>query len=307
MHASQKQKLEQLVSQPIKWQCPLADYTSIAIGGPAEALCTVNEKVELQQVLAFVDENMIPWRVIGRGTNLLVKDEGFSGVIILLGQGFQQISCLKKNGSGKYLVTAGGGCSLARLSMKCMEDGLTGLEFAGGIPGSVAGAVVMNAGAWGGQVADVLTRVEVLAAEGIVSLARQEMDFGYRSWRDFEDYKEKGVIVEVEFELRTDNPEIIRERSRVFQDKRRQSQPKGLPNAGSFFKNPLNDSAGRLIEASGCKGKNVGGAMVSEVHANFLVNSGGATAADIFCLMRMVQAKVKKDSGIELEPEVHFI
>lgn len=307
MNDSQKEMLAELLAQPIKWQQPLANYTSLLIGGPAEALCTVNDRDELQGIINFAEQWQIPWRTIGRGTNLLAADQGFAGIIILLGKGFQQISPLKTTGEGRYLVEAGGGCSLARLSMCCMEEGLAGLEFAVGIPGSLAGAVVMNAGAWGGQIADVLSRVELITAAGSRSFHRQEMAFGYRCWHDFAGQGGKAVIVGVEVELHRDSPELIRERCRVFQDRRRQNQPTGLANAGSFFKNPANDSAGRLIEASGCKGLQVGGAMVSPAHANFFVNTGGATAKDVCDLMRLVQARVKKESGIELEPEVHFI
>ena len=307
MKNSQKTKLAQLVSEPIKWDCPLARYTSFAIGGPAAALCTAGNRSELQKVVEFALENSIPWRVIGRGTNLLVDDSGFPGIIILLGQGFQHISSLQQNGSGKYLVTAGSGCSLARLSIHCMEQGLTGLEFAGGIPGTVGGAVVMNAGAWGHQMADILTRVELVTATGERWLHRHEIEFGYRSWHGFSEFSDKWVITGVELELCSGAPETIRAKSRQYQDKRRQSQPKGRPNAGSFFKNPKDDSAGRLIEASGFKGMRLGGAMVSEAHANFLVNDNGATTADVLALMELVQEKVKRDSGVKLEPEVHFI
>ena len=302
-----KEQLQSILDLPVKWNCPLADYTSINIGGPAEGLCVVQNREELQQVLAFAEAHRIPWRAIGRGTNLLVRDEGFAGIIIILGEEFQQISCLKKNGSGKYLVKAGGGCGLARLSVRCMEDGLSGLEFAGGIPGSVAGAVVMNAGAWGGQIADILTRVDLVSSAGKIVLMREELQFGYRNWLDFGKYRDSHVLVAAEFELHLEDHEKIRTKCRELQERRRQTQPRGVANAGSFFQNPDHDSAGRLIDASGCKGKQIGGAKVSEVHANFLVNCGGATAADMFSLMHFVQDKVKHDSGIELEPEVHFL
>ena len=302
-----REQLQHLLKKPIKWNCPLADYTSLHIGGPAEGLCLVDDRDELQAVLRFAQKHSIPWRVIGRGTNLLVKDEGFSGLVLLLGEDFQHISCLKKNGSGKFLVTAGGGCGLARLSIRCMEDGLTGLEFAGGIPGSVAGAVVMNAGAWGEQISDVLTRVDLMTIDGSIRIQRENLHFSYRRWDDLTNLATSSVIIAVELELRVGDPEKIRERCRELQEKRRKIQPRGVASAGSFFKNPGQESAGRLIEASGCKGKQIGGARVSEVHANFLVNSGGATASDMFSLMRFVQEKVKGDSGIELEPEVHFL
>lgn len=302
-----RDELSQIVAGQVRWNCPLCDYTSFSIGGPAEALVKVQGHNELAALMEFVDRRQVPWRIIGRGTNLLVPDEGYAGVIVILGAGFQQVDFGEHSAGGRSIVSAGAGCGLARVAMSCMEKGLAGLEFAGGIPGTIGGAVIMNAGAWGADIAGILRTVTVLTREGQQILSRQSLDFGYRCWRDFKKFQGRQVITAVELELIEDDPEMIRERCARLQEKRRNSQPRGQGNAGSFFKNPPGDSAGRLIEKSGLKGKRIGGAMISELHANFLVNAGGATAADVLALMKCVQEKVRQDSGIELEPEVHFL
>jgi UDP-N-acetylmuramate dehydrogenase len=194
----------------------------------------------------------------------------------------------------------------------CGDQGFTGLEFAAGIPGTVGGGVIMNAGAWGGEMGDVLASVTVVTPAGeILVLPRTELDFGYRIWHNSFHEKMSGesgrVAVGVKLHLAAGDPERIRGLCRYYREKRRMKQPGKEPNAGSFFKNPPGDAAGRLIEASGLKGMKVGGAMVSPVHANFLVNCGGATADDVLELMKKVQATVQSNSGVLLEPEVHFL
>ena len=301
-----RQELSRIVAHPVQWDCPLAGYTSFAIGGPAEALVTVDLREELAALLGFLDSSRIPWRVIGKGTNLLVRDEGFAGAVLLLGQGFKQAAFVP-GGEGRWLARVGAGCSLAKLVSLCCGRGLAGLEFAVGIPGTVGGAVVMNAGAWGSDMAAVIRSVTLIDPMGEEILGRGDLHFGYRCWQDFNRFAGRAVVAGCELELAEDDPQEIRRRCTAFQQKRQCSQPRGLGNAGSFFKNPARDSAGRLIEASGLKGTAVGGAMVSDKHANFLVNAGGATAADVLALMRLVQDKVRQDSGVELEPEVHFL
>ncbi len=307
MNSFQKEKLVSLVSHPVKWECMMSIYTSFSIGGPAEAIVTVNLKEELVLLLKFLKEEEIMWRIIGRGTNLLVADRGFPGVILLLGKEFQAISGCIDMGDDRVLVRAGSGCSLGRFSLNCMEKGLAGLEFAGGIPGTVGGAVIMNAGAWGEDISSIVNSITLTSDDGEKVLKREDLHFEYRCWKDYSDISGGAVISEVEFLLKREDPEKIRGRCRRLQEKRRRIQPSSFANAGSFFKNPDNDSAGRLIEASGFKGVRVGDAMVSEKHANFLVNCGKATAGDVLSLMNRIQKKVKEDSGVELQPEVHFI
>jgi UDP-N-acetylmuramate dehydrogenase len=181
------------------------------------------------------------------------------------------------------------------------------LEFAGGIPGTVGGAVIMNAGAWGSDIASVIESINLITSLGEQTINRKDLNFGYRCWNDYGKFTGNAVVSDVKFSLNQEEPEKIRAYCRALQGKRKENQPGNYANAGSFFKNPAGESAGRLIEASGFKGTRVGGAMVSEKHANFLVNRGGATAAEVKTLMRRIQDKVKKDSGIDLEPEVHFI
>lgn len=306
-----KRKLAALVDGPVLWDCPLREYTSFAIGGPAAALVMVETPVELQRLLVFLGEQKIAWRIIGKGTNLLVSDSGFDGVILILGKGFATIELVSES-VDRMVVHAGAGVSLARLVGWCGDQGCAGLEFTAGIPGTVGGAVMMNAGAWGREMADVLASVTVVTPAGeILVLPRTELDFGYRIWHNSVQEKMGGglgpVVAGVALHLAAGDPERIRGLCRSYREKRRIRQPGKEPNAGSFFKNPQGAAAGRLIEASGLKGMKVGGAMVSPVHANFLVNCGGATAADVVALMKKVQTAVHRDSGILLEPEVHFL
>jgi len=332
-----KRRLAALANSPVLWDCPLREYTSFAIGGPAAALITVEGLAELQRLLAFVREQKVAWRMIGRGTNLLVSDAGFEGVIFILGKGFARISQLRTEPNSVpqgrkvvideagseardgIIVRAGAGCSLARVVNWCGDQGFTGLEFAAGIPGTIGGAVIMNAGAWGSEMAGVLASVTVVTPGGeIRTLPRTELDFGYRIWHDYFNRlraveKTPGhttagwIVVGVELSLAAGEAARVRNLCQSYRERRRMKQPKNVPSAGSFFKNPEGDAAGRLIEASGLKGMKVGGAMVSPVHANFLVNCGGATAADVVALMQKVQAAVRRDSGVLLEPEVHFL
>ncbi len=306
MNISQKEALAALVSHPVKWNCLLNQYTSFSIGGPADAVVTVDRMEELPHLLGFFIKEKMQWQIIGRGTNLLVKDSGFPGVILILGKKYRGISFSSDDNQDNLEIKAGGGCSLGRLALNCIDRGLTGLEFACGIPGTVGGSVIMNAGAWGDELAAKIKSVTVVTACGETTIVRKDLDFGYRCWNNYGKFGDKAIVTEVVFGLRQGDPKTIRERCRIVQKKRRENQPKGYANAGSFFKNPANDSAGRLIEASGLKGTKIGGAMVSEKHANFFVNYADATAADVLSLMRNIQKKVKKDCGIDLEPEVHF-
>jgi UDP-N-acetylmuramate dehydrogenase len=311
MDAVLKQTLASLVSSPVLWDCPLRDYTSFAIGGPATALIVVEELAELQRLLPFLGEHKIQWRIIGKGTNLLVSDTGFDGVILLLGKGFGACNRVAGGNTVKnetVVIQAGAACSLARLGGWCVDQGISGLEFVAGIPGTIGGAVIMNAGAWGRELADVIVSVTMVTSSGqVCTLPRSELEFGYRVWHDHEHAAEERVLIGVVLQGVVADPEQVRSLCQSYQQKRLIKQPKGVPNAGSFFKNPQGDAAGRLIEASGLKGFRVGGAMVSPIHANFLVNRGGATAADVLELMEKVRVKVQADSGIVLEPEVHFL
>lgn len=306
MDRYQKERLVSLLSSPVKFDSSLSRYTSFAIGGPAEALARVDKKSELAPLLRFLETESLPWRVIGRGTNLLVKDQGVEGVTLLLGKEFEDI-VIDNSSQARGSVRVGAGYSLIGLSRKCAECGLSGLEFCSGIPGTVGGAVIMNAGAWGSEIASVLRRVYLISASGQQVFERDQLKFVYRKWLDFESYQGKAVVSEVELALEKGNTDTIKNQCQVLLEKRKAQQPTNYPSGGSFFKNPDGDSAGRLIDAAGLKGFRIGAAQVSELHGNFLVNTGGATAEEMLQLMRIVQLKVKKNSGVELEPEVHII
>ena len=304
-----KAKLARLVGQEVLWDCELAPYTSFGIGGPASALIVIEQLSELAGVLDFCSQKQIPYRFIGRGTNILVADGGFDGIVLLFGKTLSQIEVIDEPGDETVSLRVGAGCSLARLLKWCGERGYSGLEFATGIPGSVGGAVVMNAGAMAGQVADIITSVDVLSlTEGEKCLTRDELDFSYRRWGNrLNGSGEERLVTAATLKLRKGSRQQVEQTCREYLKERKAKQPKGVRNAGSFFKNPPGDSAGRLIEAAGLKGTRCGDAMVSDVHANFFVNVGAAKARDIMELKQIVTSRVKEVSGIELQAEVHFL
>ncbi len=307
MQKSLKKELDNLTEKPVQWDCSLARYTSFHIGGPAEALVVVNNQEELQEVLRFSKENTIALRVIGKGTNLLVRDQGYKGIVLVLGDGFRYVELGSKVEKDLVQVCVGGGHGLTKLSHWCVEKGYSGLEFASGIPGTVGGALMMNAGAWGSSMENVVHSARVITASKKIDYSTDALQFCYRSLSNVDLTQKDSVVAEVSFRLRRERSQDMEKKISTYLSKRRKSQPLNLPNAGSIFKNPPNDSAGRLIEASGLKGVQVGGAEVSTVHANFIVNRGTAKADDVLTLMNLVQEKVKKDSRVELEPEVHIL
>jgi UDP-N-acetylmuramate dehydrogenase len=305
---AQRQELASCVGGKILWDCPLAPYTSFGIGGPAAALVDIQNHTECAALLMCCEKNAIPWQVVGRGTNLLVADEGFGGVVLFFGKRMSQISLVQVEGAGLSGVMVEAGCSLSRVVSFYTEHNFSGLEFAVGIPGTVGGAVVMNAGACGGELAHRLVSIEVFSlAGGREKLWREQLDFSYRHWKDQGIGNKRRIVLAAELSISPGVREGIENRCRENLQKRKRSQPKGVKSGGSFFKNPPGDSAGRLIDAAGLKGRRCGGAMISEKHANFLVNAGGATAADVLRLMEQVTAEVEGHSGVQLIPEVHVL
>ena len=274
----------------------MSSHCSFRAGGPARYMLTVADTEKLEKALAVITENGLPWFLLGRGSNLLVSDRGFDGVVICLGESFRHIAV---EGSS---LTAGAAVLLSKAAAEAAEAGLRGLEFASGIPGSIGGAVAMNAGAYDGEIRDVLESATILfPGKGIKELSLAEMDFSYRH----SILKEKtGILLQARFSLHFDEKEAIIERMKTLQQKRREKQPLELPSAGSTFKRPEGAFAGKLITDAGCKGMREGGAVVSEKHAGFIVNDAGATAADIYRLTCRVQDAVFSDSGIMLEREI---
>jgi UDP-N-acetylmuramate dehydrogenase len=286
----------------IAWQCPMTRFTTMRVGGPAEALVFAGDVSELGRLVAWLHDHNIDRHVIGNGSNVLVPDEGIDGVVIMLDQKLAAVETLETNKTVR--VRAGAGCGLAKLLKFCTDRGFSGLEFTTGIPGSVGGAIAMNAGCWGKEISDVIHSVTMLDEQGNARTEqRSRMKFSYRSWGG----SREAIIVSALFDLARGDREEIRTRCREYREKRRQKQPQRQANAGSFFKNPPDRAAGKLIEDAGLKGKRIGGAMVSTKHANFIVNTGTATAGDILALMQLIQHEVYETSGIMLEPEVKIL
>lgn len=295
-------KLTSIWEGDVLWERPMAEYSTIRVGGPAAALVEPASLAELLRLVRGLRQHGLPWLVVGGGSNILVADQGFAGVVVLLGRALATISGPVAAGDGQ-LVTVEAGCSLAKLVAWGAERGLSGLEFAAGIPGSVGGAVVMNAGAWGGEMAERIVAVTVIDRQGeSADLAREAIPFGYRSW-GLGDH----IVASATLAFTRGERQAIEATCRELARRRRETQPLGLPSAGSFFKNPPGLAAGRLIEQANLKGQRIGGAMVSEKHANFLVNVGGATARDFLDLMRLVQERGAQAYGVQLEPEGRII
>ena len=293
----------------VLWDVDMAAYSTLRAGGRAAALVDVHSREELRNLLGRLEAEQISCRVIGRGSNILVSAQGYPGVIIRLQGELKEITPQAGHDEpgGSVVIMAGAGCSMAALVSWCTRHGLTGLEYMAGIPGSVGGAVRMNAGAWGHEIGDRLHDVECIDYSGrLYRVPLSGLTLSYRRLALKEGDPERMVIVSAAFALEAGDAGLIRRRCRDYLERRRGKQPAGVASAGSFFKNPAGDSAGRLIEAAGLKGVRCGQAMVSPVHANFIVNTGGATAADIMALMQRVQKGVFDRFGVRLEPEVQI-
>ena len=285
---------------------PMSGHTSFRIGGPADALVTPADRQDLITLLREVRAKGLATVVIGSGTNLLVRDGGFRGVAISLKRldAIEVAREYRSLGGSFAVIAAGAGAQLARVMNFAVERGLTGLEFAAGIPGTVGGAVCMNAGTAQGETGDVIESVTLLSPEGdMVTRRRDEMGFGYRTAT----VPPGHIVLDARIILRHEDEAKIRANVKRLLDERKERQPWGLPNAGSVFKNPLDEAAGKLIESAGMKGATSGGAQVSEKHANFIVNRGNATAADVLALMERVRRKVLEQHGVRLEPEITII
>jgi UDP-N-acetylmuramate dehydrogenase len=286
------------------WNTSLDSYTTFRVGGAAEALVFPRGVKELSQLIQGLRKINVPYHIIGRGSNIVVSDKGVRGVVIVFGRNFSSRQILEESVES-VLVRVEAGHSLSGLVNWSVEKGLSGLEFAVGIPGTVGGAIVMNAGAWEGEIKDVIASVTMMDGKGnSITRKRDAIDFAYRSWGEAESM----IAVEGVFTLKKSDPAIIKSRCLDLHGRRKNKQPQNMPSGGSFFKNPPgNKSAGQLIDEAGLKGHRVGDAEVSSVHANFIVNDGSATAADLIELMHIVQQRVEETSGISLQPEVRFL
>ena len=275
---------------------PMSRHTTFRVGGPADFFVTPKAKEEVRDVVRICKEAGMPYYIIGNGSNLLVSDAGYRGVIVQI---YKEMNEVKVEGD---LVKAQAGALLSGIAAKALGAELSGFEFASGIPGTIGGACVMNAGAYGGEMKDVLESVTVLTGEGkIIELGRNELELGYRT----SVIAKKGYIVlGAVLKLERGDGEKIKTYMDELKEKRVTKQPLEYPSAGSTFKRPEGYFAGKLIQDAGLRGFQVGGAQVSEKHCGFVINRDHATAADIMELMRQVQIRVKENSGVDLEPEV---
>lgn len=290
---------------------PMAKYTSLRVGGPAEALIFPHGISALCDLLRFCSRRRIPYYMIGGGTNLLVKDNGVKGIVVSL-KAFPKEIVIKGEKEDRQIVEAAAGVKTDSLCRFAVEKGLQGLNFAVGIPGTIGGAIAMNAGSTSGAMAEVIDSLQVLHPDGTKKMySKHELSFSYRDL--FINYPEQAsgktaIILSGRFLLRlSSHRELQIEAERILKAKKR-SQPSGGASAGCFFKNPVGEkSAGELIEQAGLKGKSTGNAQVSTKHANFMINTGGATAGDIIALMEEVQVTVSKMFGVDLKPEVKIV
>ena len=297
-----EKKAEQLGCRCLREE-PMAKNTTFKIGGPADLLVYAGSFSQLRGILTACRENQVPVQLLGNGSNILVSDKGFRGVVVQLAGDFNRIT--REGDAG---ICCGAGASLASACIYARDHDLTGLEFAWGIPGSIGGAVYMNAGAYGGELKDRLVWVEYLNEDGQVQrLFTEQLGLSYRHSCFMEQPFLHGCILRAAFALEQgDRTAIEQEMERII-TQRREKQPLEYPSAGSTFKRPAGHYAGTLIDQCGLKGLTVGGAQVSEKHAGFVINRGGATCADVVELIRQIQARVLDAAGVRLEPEVKII
>ncbi|MBZ0220780.1 MAG: UDP-N-acetylmuramate dehydrogenase [Candidatus Methylomirabilis sp.] len=283
----------------VLFNVPMSEHTSFRIGGPADVMAFPQDEGDLKDLVAFAESKGFQFHVLGAGTNLLVRDGGVRGIVVNMCEGFKDTSWLD---DGKAIV--GAGVKLPELVTQARDRGFSGLEFAVNIPGTVGGAVMMNAGAYGGEMADVVEGIEVIGRKGQKGfIPKSELNFSYRR----AELPKGAIVTRAHMRFRKSDPEEIKGRMAEFRERRKASSAIHSPNAGSIFKNPEGKIAGKLIEEAGLKGERSGGAMVSEAHANYIVNTGGAKAKDVLTLMALIRDRVFSSKGIVLEPEIKVI
>ena len=300
MNEAVKQKFCQVLGkEQVLFEEPMKSHTTFRIGGPAEVFIMPKSVKQVQMAVKICQEEQIPYFILGNGSNLLVSDRGYRGVIIQMDRNMGEIQVEGTE------IQAAAGALLSSIAVAARRESLTGFEFAGGIPGTLGGAVVMNAGAYGGEIKDVLKEVTVMDGDGkIFTLPASELEMGYRT----SIIKTAGYLVlSARITLSRGKEEDIKARTRELSEMRTQKQPLDYPSAGSTFKRPEGYFAGKLIMDSGLRGYSVGGAMVSEKHCGFVINKGNATAEDVVSLMKHVTEVVQEKYGLTLEPEVKFL
>ena len=277
----------------------MKDFTTFKIGGPADVFVQPSSEDELRAVLEYLNDGQVSYTVLGNGSNVLVRDGGIRGVVIQIGKAMSDIYI-----EGTVL-TAQAGAMLSAAASAAASEGLCGMEFAAGIPGSVGGAVFMNAGAYGGEMSHVIRSCRALLPDGSIrEFSKEELNLGYRRSIFSEN---GGIVISCTLDLKNGVKEEIYAQMKDLASRRKEKQPLNLPSAGSTFKRPEGYFAGKLIQDAGCRGLSVGGARVSQKHAGFIVNEGGASAEDVLALIRLVQMTVKDKFGVDLVPEVRIL
>ncbi|MFP3928117.1 MAG: UDP-N-acetylmuramate dehydrogenase [Desulfobacteraceae bacterium] len=300
MEERQLRELARIGGMDIRFDRPMRLYTTLRVGGDAAAFYRARRVPELRRMLAFLGEEGLPYLVVGKGSNLLVLDGGYDGVVIRLGG---ELASFEAEGDGEE-ISAGGGAAVRALLRSCALRGIGGLEFLTGIPGTVGGAVAMNAGSAGEEIGEKVIRLEMADHKGrVYSASREDLSFGYRTCS----LPPGAVVTRVVLKAEHAEPEVVKRRMKELLAGRGSAQPLRAASAGSVFKNPPGDFAGRLMEKAGLKGRRLGGAVISPVHANFIINEAGAAAADILGLMELAREEVYRRSGVWLEPEIRIV
>lgn len=296
---SLKSLLKKLLQKRAEFDMPMQRYTSFKIGGNADCVANIRSEDELKEVLDLCKGSNTPFLIIGNGSNLLVSDSGIDGVVIRIANNFSSVTVRDMT------LVAKSGVLLSKLSSTALSHSLCGLEFAGGIPGTLGGGVYMNAGAYGGELSDVVVKTKYMTDDGdIHSVFGKQHEFGYRksffSGKDF-------IILESEIKLKEGDKELIKEKMQKNSSARRSKQPLSYPSAGSVFKRPEGMYVGPMVESCGLKGFSIGGAQVSELHAGFIINKGGATAKDVIMLIEHIKKQVFGRFGVLLECEIKMV
>ena len=298
---------ESIPKKQLAENAPMTRYTTLRLGGPAELMCEIASAEQLSTALAAADALHVPVTLLGNGSNILVRDGGIRGLIIHIGEQFAEVSAPAPLPDGRIALTAQAGATLQKLCNAAADYALTGIEFASGIPGTVGGAAYMNAGAYGGEMKDVISGVTACESDGrTVAYTNEEMSFGYRKSR-LTEAQGPVAVASVTVCLTPGDEDTIRATMREFSARRREKQPLSIPSCGSTFKRPEGQFAGTLIDPCGLKGFRIGGASVSEMHAGFLVNDENGTAADYLALIAHVQRTVLEKTGVALTPEVRIL
>ncbi|MDO8526801.1 MAG: UDP-N-acetylmuramate dehydrogenase [Deltaproteobacteria bacterium] len=298
-----KEELKVLLGEDVEFDLSLSLYTSIRVGGLADAFISLKNAEELQKTILWARTRNIPFFILGKGSNTLFRDGGFRGLVLHLGKGFRNFALVKEEGKNVW-VEAEGGVPTQQMVRWCVEQGFTGLERLAGVPGTLGGNVFMNAGTYLGEIGEIVEEVSICDGKGkLQTIKKEKLDFEYRK----SNLAPSSVVLKVLLKLEKGDKEAIEKNVREVFEKRGLTQPVEIPNLGSVFKNAGKKKAWELIEEAGCKGVRVGQARVSEKHANFIINEGGATAKDVLILIGLIKDKVKESSGIVLETEIKVV